>query len=115
MPEEEIQQIKKEYVTDRIKASVDTFDSQPEPQIPPKPKMSASAVAYPKLHKIYKELVKQNETIFLCNGKRAQCLRGKARQSEWVIRRCRTSTESIMQLKMLIQTNILQKSHMRIS
>ena len=37
---------------------------QPKPQIPPKPEMSAEAAAYPKLHKIYKELVRQNETIF---------------------------------------------------
>ena len=31
--------------------------------ITPKPEMSVSAAAYPKLHKIYKELVRQNETI----------------------------------------------------
>lgn len=121
VPEAEIGQIKKEYVTDRIKESVDTFGSQPKlygsiittavavlsllvskvlrktaelsekllhtkqehtlppeqkltplpkaqkqskPQITPKPEMSVSAAAYPKLHKIYKELVRQNETIF---------------------------------------------------
>ena len=119
MPEAEIGQIKKEYITDRIKASVDTFGSQPElygsiittavavlsllvskvlrkavelsvklpdtrqeqalppkpipllkaqkqaeSQIPPKPTMTAEAAAYPKLYKIYKELVRQNETIF---------------------------------------------------
>ena len=121
VPETEIGQIKKEYITERIKASVDTFGSQPqlhgsiittaitmlsllvskilrkaaelseklhntrqeqvvspeprpiplpkapkpaEPKIPSKPEMSASAAAYPKLHKIYKELVRQNETIF---------------------------------------------------
>ena len=121
VPETEIGQIKKEYITDRIKASVDTFGSQPElccsiittavavlslliskvlrkaaelseklhdtrqeqvvspepkqiplpkaqkqpkPQIPPKPEMPAEAEAYPKLHKIYRELVRQNETIF---------------------------------------------------
>ena len=121
VPEAEIGQIKKEYITERIKASADTFGSQPElygsiittavavlsllvskvlrkaaelseklhdtkqgqilppeprpitlpkaqkqskPQIPPKHKMSASAAAYPKLYKIYKELVRQNETIF---------------------------------------------------
>ena len=121
VPEAEIGQIKKKYITDRIKASVDTFGSQPQlygsiittavavllllvskvlrkaaelseklhdtrqeqavspnpkpiplpkvqkqpkPQISPKPEMSAGAAAYPKLHKIYKELVRQNETIF---------------------------------------------------
>ena len=121
VPEAEIGQIKNEYITDRIKASVDAFGSQselygsiittavavlsllvskvmrkaaelseklhdtrqeqvvppeskpiplpkapkqPEPQIPPKPEMSASAAAYPRLHKIYKELVRQNEAIF---------------------------------------------------
>ncbi len=127
VPETEIGQIKKEYITDRIKASVDTFGSKPElygsiittavavlsllvskvlrkaaelseklhdtrneqvvspepkpiplpkaqkqpkPQIPPKPEMSASAAAYPKLHKIYKELVRQNETIFAAEKER---------------------------------------------
>ena len=121
MPEAEIGQIRKEYITDRIKASVDAFGNQPElygsiittavavlsllvskvlrkaselskklhdtkqdqilppeaaptplpkaqkpaeQKIPPKPEMSTIAAAYPKLHKIYKELVKQNETIF---------------------------------------------------
>ena len=123
--EAEIGQIKKEYIADRIKASVDTFGSQPqlygsiittamavltlliskvlrkameisekllntkqeqalppeptplpkaqkqpEPQIPPKPKMSAIAAAYPKLQKIYKELVRQNETIFAAEKER---------------------------------------------
>ena len=119
--ETEIGQIKKEYITDRIKASVDNFGSQPElyggivttaitmlsllvskvlkktkelseklsdtkqeqdlppepiptplpkapkqpkPQVPPKPTMTAEAATYTKLHKIYKELVRQNETIF---------------------------------------------------
>lgn len=127
VPEAESGQIKKEYITDRIKEFVDTFGSQPqiygsiittavavlalliskvlrkaaelsekflntkqdqalppepkptplpkeqkqpEPQIPPKPKMSAGAAAYPKLHKIYKELVRQNETIFAAEKER---------------------------------------------
>lgn len=35
-----------------------------KPEIPPKPVMSAEAVAYPKLSKIYKELKRQNEIIF---------------------------------------------------
>lgn len=43
---------------------------QPEPQIPPKPKMSAGVAAYPRLHKIYKELVRQNETIFAAEKER---------------------------------------------
>ncbi|MCM1224412.1 MAG: hypothetical protein NC548_59185 [Lachnospiraceae bacterium] len=127
VPEAEIGQIKNEYITDRIKASVDTFGDQPElygsiittvvatlsllvskvlrkavelseklhdtrkeqvvspepkpillpkaqkqpkPQIPPKPEMSAGAANYPKLHKIYKELVRQNETIFAAEKER---------------------------------------------
>ena len=127
VPEAEIRQIKREYITDRIKASVDTFGSQPElyggiittavavlallvskvlrkaaelseklpdtrqeqilPQepksislpkaqklaeqkIPPKPTMTAEAAAYPKLQKIYKELVRQNETIFAAEKER---------------------------------------------
>ena len=127
VPEAEIGQIKKEYITDRIQASVDTFGSQPElygsiittavavlsllvskvlrkaaelseklhdtrqeqtlppeprpttlpkaqkqskPQIPPKPEMPAEAAAYPKLHKIYKELVRQNEAIFAAEKER---------------------------------------------
>ena len=121
VPEAEIGQVKKEYITDRIQASVDTFGSQPqlygsiittaitmlsllvskvlrtaaelseklhntrqeqvvspEPKpIPlpkaskqPEPEMSASAAAYPKLHKIYKELVKQNEAIFAAEKER---------------------------------------------
>lgn len=32
--------------------------------------MSAAAAAYPKLHKIYKELVRQNETIFVAEKER---------------------------------------------
>lgn len=36
----------------------------PKIQIPPKPAMTAKAAAYPKLHKIYKELKRQNEIIF---------------------------------------------------
>ena len=133
VPETEIGLIKKEYITDRIKASVDTFGSQPElygsiittaitmlsllvskvlrkaaelseklhntrqeqvvspeprpiplpkaqnlpeSQIPPKPKMSASAAVYPKLHKLYKELVRQNETIFAAEKER-NALEGK--------------------------------------
>ena len=36
---------------------------QLKPQIPPKPEMPAEAASYPKLHKIYKELVRQNKTI----------------------------------------------------
>lgn len=39
-------------------------------QIPPKPEMTAEAVAYPKLHKIYNELVRQNETIFAAEEER---------------------------------------------
>lgn len=35
-----------------------------KPKIPPKPVMSAEAAAYPKLFKIYKELMQQNEIIF---------------------------------------------------
>ena len=127
VPEAEIGQIKKEYITDRIKASVDTFGDQPElyssiittavavlallvskvlkkaaelsekfpntrreqvvspelkpipipkvqkqpkPQIPPKPEMPAEAAAYLKLHRIYRELVKQNETIFAAEKER---------------------------------------------
>lgn len=35
-----------------------------KPKIPPKPVMSAEAVAYPKLFKIYKELKRQNQIIF---------------------------------------------------
>ena len=127
VPETEIGQIKKEYITDRIRASVDAFGNQPElygsivttavavlsllvskvlrkaaelseklhntrqeqfvspepkpiplpkaqkqpkPHIPPKPEMSASAAAYPRLHKIYKELVRQNEAIFAAEKER---------------------------------------------
>ena len=125
VPEAEIGQIKKEYITDRIKASVDTFGSKPElygsiittavavlsllvskvlkkaaelseklhdtkqeqilplepkplpeaqkpteQKIPPKPTITAEAAAYPKLHKIYKELVRQNETIFAAEKER---------------------------------------------
>ena len=127
VPAAEIGQIKKKYITDRIKASVDTFGSQPElydgiitnavtvlsllvskvlrkareisekfterrqeqtlppeskliplpnaqkqpeSHIPQKPEMSAVAAAYPKLHKIYKELVRQNETIFAAEKER---------------------------------------------
>ena len=43
---------------------------QPEPQIPPKLEMSAEAAAYTKLQKIYKELVRQNETIFAAEKER---------------------------------------------
>ena len=125
--ETEIGQIKKEYITDRIKESVDTFGSQPElyggivttaiamlsllvskvlkktkelseklsdtrqgqnlppeprptplpkapkqlePQIPSKPTMTAEAVTYTKLQKIYKELVRQNKTIFAAEKER---------------------------------------------
>ena len=138
VPETEIQQIKKEYITDHIKESIDIFGSEPErygniimtavaaltlliskvlqkarelsakifqtelipsslpkqekitlkepipnsskqkhelqsktqateqeiSNIPPKPVMSAEAVAYPKLLKIYKELNRQNGIIF---------------------------------------------------
>ena len=127
VPETEIGQLKREYITDRIKASIDTTGSQPElygsiittavavlallvskvlrkaeelsgklpdtrqeqvvspepkskslpkPQkqaeqtIPPEPTMTAEAAAYPKLHKIYKELVRQNETIFVAEKER---------------------------------------------
>ena len=127
VPEAEIGQIKKKYIAERIKVSVDTFGSQPqlyggiittavtmlsllvskvlrkaaelseklhntrqkqvvspelkpiplpkapkqsEPQIPPKPEISASAAAYPRLHKIYKELVRQNEAIFAAEKER---------------------------------------------
>ena len=127
VPEAEIGQIKKEYITDRIKASIDTFGDNPkfyggiittaaavltlliskvlrkaaelsekvldtkqeqvvspeprpiplpkaqkqaESQIPPKPEMPAGAAAYPKLYKIYKELVRQNETIFAAEKER---------------------------------------------
>ena len=125
--ETEIQQIKQEYITDRIKKSIDLFGNQPElyggiittavsvltllvskvlkkaeelsekftdtkqvqallpeaaptplpksqkpaeKKILPKPEMSANAAAYPKLQKIYKELVRQNETIFVAEKKR---------------------------------------------
>ena len=127
VPEIEIGQIKREYITDRIKASVDTFGSQPEfygviittaivvltflvskilrktaelseklpdtkpeqtlpseskptslpkkakpavQKIQPKPIMPEEAAVYPKLHKIYKELVRQNETIFAAENER---------------------------------------------
>ena len=127
VPEIEIGQIKKKYITDQINASVDTFGDQPqlygsiittaiavltlkvskvlkkaaelsgklpdtrqeqvlppepkptplpkapkqpEPQIPPKLKMSVSVAAYLKLKKIYKELVRQNETIFVAEKER---------------------------------------------
>ena len=127
VPEAEIGQIKKKYITGQINASVDTFGSQPELygsiittavtvlsllvskvlrkaaelseklhdtrqeqvvspeprpiplpkvqkqpklQIPPKPEMSAGVAAYSKLHKIYKELVRQNETIFAAEKER---------------------------------------------
>ena len=133
--ETEIGQIKKEYITDRIKASVDTFGSKPElygsiittavavlsllvskilrkaaelseklhdtrqeqtlppeprpttlpkaqkqskPQIPPKLEMPAEAAVYPKLHKIYKELVRQNETIFAAEKERNALEESKA-------------------------------------
>ena len=39
-------------------------EKQSMPKITPKPEMSVSATTYPKLHKIYKELIRQNETIF---------------------------------------------------
>ena len=126
--ETEIQQIKKEYISDRIRESVDVFGSQPErlgiilmsavavlamliskvlqkarevsaklfdtgqmqpetpeqepvpkpakqempnkPKIPPKPVMSSEAAAYPKLFKIYKELKRQNEIIFVAEKER---------------------------------------------
>ena len=121
VPEAEIRQIKKECITDRVKASVDIFGSQsefyggiitnavamlsllvskvlrkarelsgkftditpkpkptplpkaqkqPEQKIPPKPEMSVSAAAYPRLHRIYKELIRQNETIFAAEKER---------------------------------------------
>ena len=127
VPEAEIRQIKKEYIADRIRASIDTIGSQPElyggiittavavllllvskvlkkaeelsekfvrieqeqalsseprpttltkaqkqlkPQIPPKPEMPAEAASYPKLHKIYKELVRHNEIIFAAEKER---------------------------------------------
>ena len=125
VPEAEIGQIKREYITDRIKTSVDTFGNQPqlygsiistaitvlalliskvlrktvelsekftdtkqeqalpleptplpkaqkpaEKKIPPKPIMTAKAADYPKLHKIYKELVRQNEIIFAAEKER---------------------------------------------
>ena len=38
---------------------------QIEPKILPKPVMSSEATAYPKLLKIYKELSRQNEIIFV--------------------------------------------------
>ena len=127
--ETEIRQIKKEYISDRIRESVDVFGSQPErlgtilmsavavlamliskvlqkarelsaklfdteqippqtpkqepvskpaekempskPEIPPKPVMPAEAAAYPKLFKIYKELKRQNETIFEAEKERS--------------------------------------------
>ena len=39
-------------------------ETQTKPKIPPKPVMSSEAAAYPKLFKSYKELKRQNETIF---------------------------------------------------
>ncbi|MBD5531178.1 MAG: hypothetical protein HDQ98_03095 [Lachnospiraceae bacterium] len=45
-------------------------ETQTKPKIPPKPVMPAEAAAYPKLFKIYKELVGQNETIFAAEKER---------------------------------------------
>jgi len=127
--ETEIQQIKQEYITDRIRKSIDVFGNQPErfgtilmsavavlamliskvlqktrelsakrydteqiqpqmpvqepvrqppeketqtkPEIPPKPVMPAEVADYPKLLKIYKELKRQNETIFEAEKERS--------------------------------------------
>ena len=41
-----------------------------EKKIPPKPIMAAKAADYPKLQKIYKELVRQNEIIFAAEKER---------------------------------------------
>lgn len=105
---------------------------QAEHKMLSKPEMSASAVAYPKLHKIYKELVRQNKTIIEAEKERNTLeekqgsLKGllklikkgelqseidwikplkvdcPALQGDMVIRRCRTSTEPIMPPRMFM-------------
>lgn len=71
--EAEIQQIKKKYIADRIRETVQPITEPNEGRSTeiisqtdktPKPMMSAEAAAYPKLLKIYKELKRQNGIIF---------------------------------------------------